>query len=480
MESIPNNSDGLRKDAVGLLGIVFFVIATNGPLTALVGAVPAAIAFGNGIGLPGVYLITGLLYLLFTVGFAAMGQYIRNAGAFYAYVANGLGRPAGVGAAFLAIVAYNSLQLACYAMFGFFASQLIEAVIGIALPWWLICLGFVLLIQYFGSRNIEFNGKMLGLLMLAEMAIIAIFDLGVVFHGGGPEGFTAAPFASQNVFAQGFGSAIVFVVSSYMGFETTAIYSEEARNPKRTIPLATYIAVFVIMVFYAVSTWLLVVAYGSHDVVALANKDPGNLWFTMSTKLVGKWSADVMNVLMITSLFAAILSFHNTISRYFYALGREGVLWQKFAQLHPVQQTPVVASTVQTVFMLVVVALCAYLKADPMTVVLPIASAPSSLGIVAVQALAALAVVGFFWKNTRGANLWQRLIAPLLSFAGLGYALYLMITNIALLTGGDGPLNWIIPVAMVAVGVFGFGYALWLRNNRPDLYQGLARLLNEV
>lgn len=480
MESIPHNSDGLRKDAVGLLGIVFFVIATNGPLTALVGAVPAAIAFGNGIGLPGVYLVTGLLYLLFTVGFAAMGQYIRNAGAFYAYVSNGLGRPAGVGAAFLAIVAYNSLQLACYAMFGFFASQLLQTALGIVLPWWAVCLAFVLLIQYFGSRNIEFNGKMLGLLMLAEMAIITLFDLGVVFHGGGPEGFSVAPFVPEHVFAKGFGSAIVFVVSSYMGFETTAIYSEEARDPKRTIPLATYIAVFVIMAFYAVSTWLLVVAYGSHDVVTLANKDPGNLWFAMSTKLVGKWSADVMNVLMITSLFAAILSFHNTISRYFFALGREGILWHKFAHLHPEQQTPVVASTVQTVLMLVAVALCAYFKADPMTVVLPIASAPSSLGIVAVQALAALAVVGFFWKNTRGASLWQRLIAPLLSFAGLAYALYLMMANMALLTGGDGPLNWIIPVVMVAVGVFGFGYALWLRRNRPALYQNLARLLSEV
>lgn len=41
------------------LGIVFFVLATNGPLTSLIGCVPYGVAYGNGIGISGSYLCVG-------------------------------------------------------------------------------------------------------------------------------------------------------------------------------------------------------------------------------------------------------------------------------------------------------------------------------------------------------------------------------------------------------------------------------------
>ena len=73
-------SDRLRKNSIGLSHIVFFVVAAATPLTAVVGATPPAFAFGNGAGVAGAFVLTGLLYLLFSVGFTAMSQHVGSAG----------------------------------------------------------------------------------------------------------------------------------------------------------------------------------------------------------------------------------------------------------------------------------------------------------------------------------------------------------------------------------------------------------------
>ena len=49
----------------------------------------------------------------------------------------------------------------------------------------------------------------------------------------------------------------------------------------------------------------------------------------MFAALAEHWGEDVANianVLLITSVFAALLWFHNTVARYLFALGRERVL----------------------------------------------------------------------------------------------------------------------------------------------------------
>lgn len=470
----------LRRNALGLLGIVFFVIATNGPLTALVGLVPSSISLGNGIGVPSVFLLVGCIYLLFSVGFVAMGRYIKNSGAFYAYVSNGLGRPAGVAAAFTVIVSYNTMQICAFAVFGFFASQAIEGVLHIVIPWWAIGAATVFVVHFFGTRSIEFNGKLLGILMVAEMAIIAVFDIGVALNGGGPDGFVLASFSPAAVFNKGMGPALVFVVTAFMGFETTAIYAEEARDAEKTVPRATYIAVLVILSFFAISSWLLISAYGVKNVVLAATNDPGNLWFAMSEKLVGKWSSDVMSVLLLTSLFAVLLSFHNAIARYLFSMGRERILPSFLAKVHPAQQTPHLASVVQTIYGGVTLLACGYFQLDAMNVVVPLTAAPSAIGIVAVQCLTSLAVIGFFKQDPRHTNIWQRTIAPISSSLALGAVLYLVIDNMALLTGGTTIANKIIPGGMLVTAMLGFGVALWMRQRRPALYQMLARILNEV
>ena len=108
----------LRVGRLGVVGIVFYVVAAASPLVGMTGALPVAIVLGNGAAVPGAYLAAGIVLLLFSVGYAAMSQRVTNTGAFFAYVGRGLGIGPGVGSAYASLVAYLAIQLAIYGFFG--------------------------------------------------------------------------------------------------------------------------------------------------------------------------------------------------------------------------------------------------------------------------------------------------------------------------------------------------------------------------
>jgi amino acid transporter len=202
----------------------------------------------------------------------------------------------------------------------------------------------IALVQFLGMRKLDLNGLVLGLFITAEMGILLALSLSIVLNRAGREGFNLRPFAPREVFSGHPGIAIMFALASFVGFEATAIYGEESRNPTRTVPLATYAAVSIIMVFFAFTTWAIISSYGVDHVVAAAFADPGNFWFAKSDAYLGGIGTGIMRALLLSSTFACLLAFHNTITRYLYAPGREGLLWRFLAGVHPRFQSPYKAS----------------------------------------------------------------------------------------------------------------------------------------
>ncbi len=43
--------------------------------------------------MPGAFVLAGVLYLLFSVGFTAMSRQVGGAGGFYTYITQGIGKP---------------------------------------------------------------------------------------------------------------------------------------------------------------------------------------------------------------------------------------------------------------------------------------------------------------------------------------------------------------------------------------------------
>ena len=65
----------------------------------------------------------------------------------------------------------------------------------------------------------------------------------------------------------------------------------------------------------------------------------------------------VMLFLFASSLFAALLAFHNAVARYAYALGREGLVPERLGRTHQAHLSPHMGSVSQSVLAFAVVGL---------------------------------------------------------------------------------------------------------------------------
>lgn len=476
--SVIESSDGkLRRDAIGVWHIVFFVMAAAAPLAVVVGVTPYAFAFGNGTGVPLTFILVGLMYVLFSVGFTAMSAHIGGAVSFYPYLSAGLGKPVGVGGAFASIATYISVELMATALFGIFANAFLLQWLGIDVSWWICCLVLHVAVFATGRRTIELSGKVLGVLMIAEVAILTLLGVAVLLSGGGPEGISLAPFGPASVNSGNLGVSLVFIVSAFIGFEATAIFGEEARNPRQTIPRATFLAVTLIAVFYAFSTWIIALAYGPSKIVEAATNDFTGLFQVQIEGHLGALFGVMLQILMITSLFACVLSFHNTVNRYFFVVSREGLLHRSLSGTHAAHQSPHVAGLVQTALIAVILVVLGLAAFDPVQIV-GWASGFTAIGILMIQILVSLSVVTYFNQDNRGVSTWRRAIAPGISVVTLSACLYLLVTNIEYVSGTDSPVVKSFPLVVAALMVLGILLGRWLRSNRPGVYENLGRILN--
>jgi amino acid transporter len=448
--------------SLGVGSIVFMVVAAAAPLTVIAGTVPLGIAIGNGAAFPATFALCAVVLLLFAVGFCAMSRHVPNAGAFYAYVERGLGRAPGLGTAFLALATYTAVQLAVYGYIGAILDGFVQNYGGPALPWWLYSVGALAVTGVLGYRRIELSSRVLGVLLVAEVAIVLVFDAVVVTTGSTP---STALFVPEQIGSGSVGVAIMFAIASFIGFEATAVFRDEARDPERTIPRATYLALAIIGLFYTLSGWAVVSAWGDAEAVAQAGADPGNMLLTTITNTLGPVGGDIAQVLLITSLFAAILSFHNVLARYFFALGGSGALPAACGRSHTAHGSPHVASLTQSGTALVFVVAFALAGMDPVTQVFAWMAGTATLGVLALMALTCLAVIVFFRSTGVDARPWQTLVAPALGLAGLLVCLWLTISNFPTLIGGSTGLA--VAIGAVLVVFFVAGAAWSARPARP-------------
>lgn len=83
-------------------------------------------------------------------------------------------------------------------------------------------------------------------------------------------------------------------------------------------------------------------------VVSDSTADPEGLVVTMAGHYVLPILGDIVQVLLVTSLFASVLSFHNVVTRYQYALGTDGVLPARLGEVHPEHNAPSWSSLTQS------------------------------------------------------------------------------------------------------------------------------------
>ena len=446
---------------LGPVAIAFMVVAAAAPLTVIGGNMPLAMGLGNGAGAPVGFVIASIVMLLFSIGFIAMTPYVPEAGAFFAYVTKGLGDRPGTGIAAVALIAYTAIQVGIYGYIGWAIDDTVQHYGGPSAPWWAYAFVVLAVVALLGYRHIDLSAKVLGVALALEIGVVLLLDLVVIGDKPGPSHLTLASFEPGTFLDGSLGVAVLFALTGFIGFEATAVFRDEARDPQRTIPCATYAAVLIIGGFYTLTTWVFVVAVGPDQVSGVAQQTldgNGNMLLDVTGDALGSAGRDVVNVLLLSSLSACVLSFHNVIARYQFVLAGKGLLPRRLSTVHAAHHSPSFSSVVQTATAALLVGILAIAGVDPLVGVFGSMAGVATVGMVILMLATSLAVLAYFARhgNLRAGRAWQTRVAPALACVGLVISGWLVLSNFTLVTGGSAALSTGLAAVPIVAFVLGW------------------------
>jgi amino acid transporter len=486
----------LQSKAVGLIGVLFLTVTGAAPMSAMLGNVPFGAGSGNGLHMPAAFALATIVLTIFSIGYAAMATRISSVGGFYTFITQGLGREVGLSAGITSLVSYSIFEASLYGLFAFFGTSWVKNHFGLDISWPWFAFFAVVLAAVLSYRDVKLSAAILGVALILEVLMLAIFAIGVLTAKSGTSFTTESlnifhvtqPVVEQKVgdVAIGAGLAAVGIFMafwSWVGFEMAPNYAEESRDPKSIVPKSLYFSVIGLGVFYTFVSWCAVSAYPSEgDMLAKAVGDSSNFFLGPIETFVGTWAKELMGLLILTSSFACGMAFHNTASRYMYSLGREGVLPASLGTTHADYKSPYRASLVQSVLAAIWILLFvvfmgsndpsaqAYVGVYTMLAVLGTAL------LLILQAVVSIAIMVYFNRHG-GGSAFSTMIAPGIAFLSQAYLVYLLFSNITIL-GGSAYFFSIIPWISLAIIVAGLIWAFVLKSANPAAYKNIGHMVN--
>jgi amino acid transporter len=512
----PTGSSGLKKGSIGIVAVIFMAVANAAPITAMTGNVPIAVGFGNGLGAPAGFLFATIALTLFALGYVAMAKHITTTGAFYGFISHGLGQVWGMASGVLATFAYVVFEGSLIGGCAYFANDAVNTIFSVNVPWLVFAVVAIVAIGVLCYFDISLTAAILGFTLTAEVLVLLALAFSVIFKGGGPDGFMLNKTvllnrAFESLPAGAFGTAaaagsmavgLFFAFWSWVGFETTAVYGEESRNPKKIIPRATIIAVVGLGLFYTFISAMVIAGNGAKTAVDTSiSANPLDLFFGLVSGNLGGVVLDIYKILLVIGSFACALAFHNAASRYLFALGREipsEKVKNTIGSTHAKHGGPYIASTIQSVITLIIVLLFAFFTAVqvpdangvpvdtpslvPYTNIYGLLALVGTAAILLVQAICSAAVIWYFWvKKTHQGNVITTLICPLIGGVAMLYVVWTLWDNRAFAAGyaANSLVFKVAPYLILAMFVIGLAYALWMRYSKPETYAEIGRTVLE-
>lgn len=454
--------------SLGTLRLAVFVVAAVAPLAVAVSVLPPALVFGASPALPLAVAAATATLALFAVGYAAIGSELVAGGGLQTYVAHGLGRTPGLGAGWVAALAYASFVPGGLCYTGYMLDAMLAETPGAGLGWLWPALAMWAAVAWFGYRRVDLGARLIAVLIVVEFALLAVFDLGVLF-GLGRAALPAQALDVPALLAGKPGVALLLAFSSFLGVECAALYSEEAHAPERSVARATWLALAFIGTGFFFTAWIMAGALGPERIRAMPEAELMQVFFALGASHLSPTFAQVSRLVLVTSMFATVLAIHNVAARYWFVLGRQGCLPAALGRVHAQHGSPHAASLALSLAALVGVVLAALFGLHPALDVGLNALGFATVGVMFLQALASAAVVAYFWRRPRR-RMWPHVVAPALACLGLGAACLMAATHFEYLGGGARPALNLLPLALPAALAGGMLQALWLRCYRPETY----------
>jgi len=415
-------------------------------------------------------LVSVLVMLCFTAGYAAMSRRVKETGAFYAYITKGLGRPTGGAGAYLALLNYIVCFCCLAGGFGYFAGQLVLQLTGLDIPWWVLTLIAIAIIGLLCSRNIDVGAKVQVGLLIIEIAMMIIIVIATVFKGSHGDLLlrSLSPSTILTGGWRGFSIGLMFSFFLFGGVELAAVYAEETPNPERTVGRATYGAVLAIGILYIIMISCIIAVVGA-NVQDVAMENLGHFSFDVIGRLLGPSVQTLVSVLVLTSYLASMIGFQQVVARYILAMGRDNLLPRSLAYVDPVHKAPQRANLVSAVTNIILMLLFALSSSDPFRTIFASLSGLCTLTVMSLWIAVSVAFIVYFRRHA-DPRWMSTLVLPLVALMVFGTTFVLVVKDYTLLTGSD--IAWInnLPWIMVPVSILGIWRMLYLRSKKPEVY----------
>ncbi len=530
------NVDKLHKNAIGLPGVLYFCLAGSAPISAMLFNVPS-MASQAGATTPLVFLISGIGLMLLGVSIVYLSRRLTSAGGFYTWVRHSLGKRTAFQAGWLMMGGYALFEASLLGAFGSYTNSSVANYLHFNMPggWVAYALIGALIIFSLSYFDVKWSVYAMAPFLVLEVGVLVILDLAITFHGGAfghdlVHTFTTAgadPVPSGTPFVNatstnslvaapggllGIGVAMALGVWSWVGFEAGAVYGEEARNPRRAVPIAVFAVVAFLTFLYTWTSYSATIGYGWQFAVSQFGNIVNNStpYYPLASTYVGGFLQALMIVAISTSALACGLAFHNGMVRYLYAMGREGILPRVFGRTHPSYRSPHIAIITQSLFSALLMIAFAFLiqktNADG-TIGYALGIADGKVytqtdGIYPYTWLAIIGTIAFvivyimvniaspvfaLRYDKKGFNVLAHIAAPV--FSSLVLVVPLISFVMPTIPGAIGsyftglgfaatpfPLN-ILPLFVIVWIAIGLGYSFYLSGASPELYEGMGRII---
>jgi amino acid transporter len=409
------------KRQLNLPETVAMSVALMAPTTGMV-FVPPLLASAAGYNVPLAFVVSMGAVMIVGYCFGRLGRRYAHAGSAYGLTRHALGPWAGVLAGWGLVFTYVLLTGALLAGTGAFA-QMALSQLGLNVPWAVLAGIGAAAVLVLAINNIRPSVRLMLILEVVSMVLVVVVCVLIVGHSHLNASMAVKPFVLNSYGGVGIAHALVFGLTSFLGFEGSATLGEESKDPKRIVPLAILLSAFVGGVFFVFVSYSQTVGFGLSDSGVAEFVADGTPLNTLAIRFLGVNYSAAVNVGAAISFFACALASVNCSSHVLFALSRDRFAPAKVGVLHGEPGVPRNATFVTFTVGVALLVVGAVLWGSPVTAIGDL-SGLGTFGALISYGLVVIASLREYWTEDVGRRRWDRIVIPAIGLLVLGWVLY--------------------------------------------------------
>lgn len=387
---------------------------------------------------PGAYVVVAIAILFTALSYGKMVKIYPVAGSAYAYTRHTMGSGTGFFVGWAVLLDYMFLPMINALLAGIYLGASFPDV-----PTWVWVVGLLAIISALNIAGIKITATaniVMALFQLVVAIIFVVLTIRAILADSAAE-FTFAPFYAMDLETAGLFAGASILALAFLGFDAVTTLSEEAIEPKKTMPRAIFLIALLGALFFITVTYFMQSLFPDAAALQEITNDLDGASPHIALYIGGVVFQTIFLSGAVISVLSSGLASQASTSRLLFAMGRDKVLNKRiFGYVHPRLQTPVVN-----------IIITGMVGLGALMMDLDMATSLINFGAFSAFAFVNLSVIVYHLRNPkfRSARGWFNwILLPLIGFLINAY-LWISLNPIALTIG----LGWI---------VLGFGYLLYL------------------